>query len=310
MFSGRLSVRVKVLMLSIALVSFFIVCMAQALSSPGPTASVSSSTEVGVLQNSYASVVNRVTPAVVTIRSERRVRAPQQFPFFDDPRFREFFGDRSRNAPQDSPEVLQRGIGSGVIVSADGYILTNHHVVEVQPGSAAERAGLKPGDIITALNGTAVDSPNSFRNQVASTEPGSEVELGVLRDNREQQLRVTLGELKGEALASDDSCNGDESPGRNTGKLGISLEPLTYEVISQLRLPPGTQGLLVRDVDTSGPAAEAGIQSGDVIEQVNQRPVRSAADLSAALERSGNRPALLLINRRGTTLFVTVTPRA
>src|SRR5690348_15974050 len=76
---------------------------------------------------SYADMVDHVAPAVVTIRSERRVRAPQQFPFFDDPFFRQFFGGGAPRRPQTQ---IQRGLGSGVIVQADGHILTNHHVID------------------------------------------------------------------------------------------------------------------------------------------------------------------------------------
>jgi Do/DeqQ family serine protease len=76
---------------------------------------------------SYADVVSRVSPAVITIHSEMRVRAPQQYPFMDDPMFRQFFGDR---VPQQMPEQRRSGLGSGVIISTDGYILTNYHVVD------------------------------------------------------------------------------------------------------------------------------------------------------------------------------------
>src|SRR6185369_2764751 len=86
-------------------------------------ASVSAQT----IQNSYADLVNKVAPAVVTIRSTERTRAAQQFPFMDDPNFRDFFGDRMPQ--QQTPQRVQ-GVGSGVIVNSQGYILTNHHVVD------------------------------------------------------------------------------------------------------------------------------------------------------------------------------------
>jgi Do/DeqQ family serine protease len=325
---------------------------------------------------SYADVVSRVSPAVITIHSEMRVRAAQQYPFMDDPMFRQFFGDRM---PQQQPEQRRSALGSGVIISTDGYILTNHHVVDgaeqikvdlndnrtldakvvgsdppsdlavlkidasnlpvlalgdsdkvrvgdvvlaignplgigqtvtmgiisakgrqtgmssgsfedflqtdapinqgnsggalvstnselvginsqilspsggsigigfaipsnmaraitdtlvktgkvrrgqlgitvvklnsepakelginetkgigvaqVQPGSAADRAGLRKGDVITSFNGVEMTDPNVFRNLVASTAPGTDVSLTVIRDGHEQQIRAKLGEL-------------------------------------------------------------------------------------------------------------------
>jgi Do/DeqQ family serine protease len=330
---------------------------------------------------SYADVVTKVAPAVVTIHSSMRVRQPQQFPFMDDPFFRRFFGERTQQAPP--VERTRQALGSGVIVSQDGYIVTNHHVIDgaeqisvdltdgrsfdakvvgsdppsdlavlkinannltvltlgdsdrarigdvvlaignplgvgqtvtmgiisakgrqtglsngsfedflqtdapinqgnsggalvstnseliginsqilspsggsiglgfaipsnmartvmeqlinngkvrrgqlgiivlkipseeasklgvtqgpgvvvyqVQPGSAAERAGLRQGDVITALNGTAISDPNTFRNMIAGNAPGTEVTLTMKRDGSERQVRATLGEFTPQA---------------------------------------------------------------------------------------------------------------
>ncbi|HYE65547.1 MAG TPA: Do family serine endopeptidase, partial [Pyrinomonadaceae bacterium] len=379
---------------------------------PPPANATASGNTPAISQISYADLVDRVAPAVVTVRSERRVRTPQQFPFFDDPFFRDFFGDRLPRGQQEAPERRERGLGSGVIVSQDGYILTNHHVIDgaeeirieltdnrtfsakvvgsdppsdlavlkidasnlpllslgdsdrvrvgdvvlalgnplgvgqtvtsgiisakgrstglsdgsfedflqtdapinrgnsggalvntngeliginsqilspsggnigigfaipsnmarnvmdqliksgkvrrgqlgvtiqpvsseiaqslglqeargvivnsVQPGSAAERAGIRQGDIITAFNGAPVNDSNSLRNRVASTQPGTEVTLTVSRDGREQQLRATLGELAVSAEGRGTQDGGGR--GASGGRLGINVEPLTPDL--------------------------------------------------------------------------------
>ena len=329
---------------------------------------------------SYADVVDRAAPAVVTIHSQMRVRQPQQYPFMNDPFFRHFFGERNQEQQDTQP---RQGLGSGVIIDANGYIITNHHVIDgaeqirvdltdnrtfearivgsdppsdlavlkveasnlpvltlgnsdqtrvgdvvlaignplgvgqtvtmgiisakgrqtglsngsfedflqtdapinrgnsggalvstnseliginsqilspsggsiglgfavpsnmtravveqlintgkvrrgqlgivvlripseeatrlgvtqgpgvvvyqVQSGSAADRAGLRQGDVITSLNGTQINEPNTFRNMIAGIAPGSEVTLTVRRGGQEQQVRATLGEFTPQA---------------------------------------------------------------------------------------------------------------
>ena len=446
------------------------------------------------VRTSYADVVDKTSPAVVMIRSERKAKtAPQQFPFGDDPMFREFF----KNMPQSQqgrPQI-ERGVGSGVIVSADGTILTNHHVIDgaekitvqmndnrtfdakivgsdppsdlavlkiegeslpfvklgnsdnvrigdivlaignplgigqtvtagiisakgrrtglsdgsfedflqtdapinrgnsggalvnlsgeliginsqivseqgggnigigfsipsnmaqsvmeqllkdgkvhrgmlgvniqnitpefarslelkdtrgvivsnVQAGSAAEKAGIKRGDIITAINGDAIEDSNELRNKVAGTPPGTDVKITILREGQQQELTAKLDEYKSEGVKPDTNDEGESPDTQNqNGKLGLSLQPVTPETARQLGLPNGTTGLAVTDVDPNGAAAESGIARGDVILEVNRQAVGSLEDVKSALDRSGDRPVLLLIARKGQTIYLTVTPK-
>lgn len=99
--------------------------------------------------------------------------------------------------------------------------------------------------------------------------------------------------------------NSESSP----GKLGISVQPLTPDLAAQLGLPRTASGLVVANVDPASPAGTAGIQSGDVIQEVNHQPVRTAEELRASVQKSEGRPALLLINREGQTVFVPVRLR-
>jgi serine protease Do len=170
----------------------------------------------------------------------------------------------------------------------------------VTPGGPADKAGLKAGDVILELNGTDVNDPNTLRNEIAATAPGSQITLTINRNGTQQQVQATVGELTPEAARA--AARG----GQSAQDLGLTVTPMTPGTAQQLGLPASTQGLAVESVDPSGPAAEAGIQAGDVIEQVNRTKVTSADDLRKALAASANRPPVLLINRGGQTIFTAV----
>ena len=192
-------------------------------------------------------------------------------------------------------------------------------VNSVKAGSPAEKAGLKQGDVIVGINGVNVADNNELRNHVAQTAPGSQINLTILRDGKEQNITATLTEFKAENAVSngdedndEDGSNNGGSPGNAPsagGKLGVSLQTLTPQIASQLGLKGVTGGLVVADVQDGSPADDAGIAQGDVIQQINRQPVNSLADVKTALAKSAGKPALLLINRQNQTLFLTVQPR-
>jgi Do/DeqQ family serine protease len=174
----------------------------------------------------------------------------------------------------------------------------------VTAGSAADRAGLKRGDVIMSFNGQAVHDTNTLRNRVAETAPGSTADVTIVRDGREKHVGVKLDEAAGDRIARRDN----ESGSVDQASLGVSVAPLTPELASRYKLPRDTHGVVVQDVDPDGRAADAGIQAGDVIEEVNRQPVQSVEDLRAALRKNTDRPVLLLVNRQGNGRFVTVRP--
>jgi S1-C subfamily serine protease len=142
----------------------------------------------------------------------------------------------------------------------------------VRQDSAADRAGLRQGDVIVRFNGEAVEDGNSLRNRVATSMPGAEVTITILREGNERQLHATLDEFSTGENAP--RVRGDnESP---DGRLGVMVQPLNPEMASQLGIDRNTQGIVVTGVYAASPAAESGINQGDVIMEANRRPVRSA----------------------------------
>jgi Do/DeqQ family serine protease len=179
-------------------------------------------------------------------------------------------------------------------------------VSSVMAGGAADKAGIKVGDAILALNGHPIQDTNSFRNAIASTAPGTDVTLTVNRNGQQMEIHAKLQQLRAQGAEVQQNGGGG---GQGGGHLGIEAQPLTPDIASQLRLNSDVHGLVVVSVDPSGPAAEAGIQPGDVIVEINHTPIHSVSDVAPALRKSGSRPALILINRQNQQLFVSVRPR-
>ena len=474
--------------LSFLLVVFaFAACYGQSNSTSLTPAAPAVTNAPGI--QSYADLVSRVAPAVVTIRSTERSRAPQQFPFTDDPSFRDFFGDRMPQLQQQQPQRVQ-GVGSGVIVNSEGYILTNHHVVDgaleikveltdnrtftaklvgsdppsdlavlkidardlptlqlgdsdkvrvgdfvlavgnplgvgqtvtsgivsakgratgvsdgsfedflqtdaainrgnsggalvntngeliginsqilspsggnigigfaipsnmaravmdqlmktgkvrrgmlgvtiqsidadlasslnmpaargaivtsVSAGGPADKAGLKRGDVITAINNHPVLDNNSLRNLVASLPPGSNVDVSAQRNGRDQNFHVALTELPDRPREDTEQDTSTSTGTTGNTKYGLTVQPLTADTANRYNLDATDQGLLVTKVDPTGSAADAGMRQGDLIEEVNRQPVKTVAEFSAALRQSGARPALVLVKRRENVIYMTL----
>jgi serine protease Do len=180
-------------------------------------------------------------------------------------------------------------------------------VSNVTSGSAADRAGLKRGDVIKSFNGQAVHDTNSLRNRVADAGPGTTADLVIVRDGSERHMTAKLEEASPETLARNASPREDREA-EGSAALGVSVTPVTPELADRLRLSRNAQGLYVEDVVPDGRAADAGIQRGDVIVEANRQAVKSVDDLRAAARRAADKPLLLLVNRQGRDTFVTVKP--
>ncbi|MCG2766749.1 MAG: DegQ family serine endoprotease [Desulfarculaceae bacterium] len=173
-------------------------------------------------------------------------------------------------------------------------------VADVVPGSPADKAGIKRGDVIIGYEGKTVKDMHALPRLVAETKVGSEVSLEVVREGKKRPLQVTIGELKAEAPTSPKATPQSEV------KLGMGLQELTPDLAKQMGMA-GKKGLIVTSVEQGGPAAEAGLMRGDVILEAAQKPVTQVSqfkDMAGKLKAGEG--LLLLIQRRDSTLFLVI----
>ena len=164
-------------------------------------------------------------------------------------------------------------------------------ISDVTPDSAADRAGLKRGDVILSFNGSQVSDINSLRNHVADAMPGTTAAVVINRDGAEKTVSVKLAEVDGGKRLARNS----ESEPADKAALGISVEK-------------NNKGLVITGVNPDSRAADADLREGDVIKEVNRKPVDSVDALRDAVRKTTDRPVLLLVEREGQTRFVTVRP--
>lgn len=181
--------------------------------------------------------------------------------------------------------------------------LTSDHGVlvdSVTAGSPAAKADLRQGDVITTFDGKSVRNGRDLAMAVAQTPNGKTVRVGLWRENRSQTVEVTI-------RSQDETQVASSEPGVRGPRVGMSLQPLTPELRSQLNLPANTSGVLVGDVVQGSRADESGVRAGDVIQRVGESPVSSPAQVADAIraaQQQKKQAVALLVRRNGVSSFV------
>ncbi len=174
-------------------------------------------------------------------------------------------------------------------------------IADVKSDTPAEHAGLKPGDVITSVNGQAVKNPRDLAVDIAAVKPGDDAQLQVLHDGNSKSVSVKVGNMPNEQTAS------VEQGQDHKARIGLALAPLSPEMRNQLEVPDGLTGAVVRNVEPGSPADQAGLQQGDVIVGVGDKAVASPSEAANAIRGAVKEHAVALrIIRNGAPIFVGV----
>jgi serine protease Do len=186
-------------------------------------------------------------------------------------------------------------------------------VADLVPGGPSARAGLVAGDVVVSVNGVPVKTSSELTREVAKAKPGDSLKLDVIHDGKHRTIDIRSGVRPAEKdlALNDNTPGGPGAPGgANTphvSVLGMSLAPLDEATRRKINAPPELKGMVVEKVDASSDAGQKGLRAGDVIVRAGDRPVLTAADLSAVVDaaKKSNRNAVLLgVFRNGRTTFL------
>jgi serine protease Do len=199
-----------------------------------------------------------------------------------------------------------QGIDEDLAASLDLEAPKGALVAQVAPGSPAAAAGLEQGDVVLSYNGQAIDEVRDLTRMVADTDPGTDAEVVVWRGGQEMSLAVAIGEMMAdqEVAAATPEEAADDAP-----RLGVALAELTPEAKRSMELGDDVGGAMVTDVEPGSPAAEKGLQRGDVIVEADHKKVTEPKTVSDAVREAaerGDETILLLVKREGQERFIAV----
>ena len=185
-------------------------------------------------------------------------------------------------------------------------------VGEVVPNSPSQKAGIKTGDVITAVNGKKVSDARELRLIIGTMTPGTNVQIEVNREGETKTFNVALAEMPAGAAEQGVEASPEESaqPEKTTVFGGVAVADVTDDIRTALNLPKNIQGAVIAEIDTDSPAGKAGLREGDVIQEVNKQPVKNAKDLVAISKRlKPNEKILIRVYSQGRSGYVALEPK-
>jgi serine protease Do len=186
-------------------------------------------------------------------------------------------------------------------------------VGEVAPKTPSEKAGMKTGDVITAVNGKKISDPRELRLMIGSMAPGSKAQIQVNREGQTKMFDVQLAEMPaGVTEEGGPEASPEESaqPEKTTVFGWVAVADISDDIRTALNLPKDVQGAVIAEVDADSPAGKAGLREGDVIQEVNKQRVKSAKDLVAASKKlKPNEKILIRVYSQGRSGYVALEPK-